>query len=80
MHTCQDKRASPKDSSLQASYGIDTIVGEFTAVYEDQLVIINDTDTWIGLLGLAFRSSDHTDFSTFSMMEQAYINNTPGTL
>lgn len=53
---------------------------DFTAVYEDQLIIINDKDTWIGFLGLSVRLSehalsDHTDFSTFSMMEQAYINN-----
>lgn len=48
-------------------------------MYEDQLIIINDKDTWVGLLGLAVSLSDHalsehTDFSTFSMMEQAYIN------
>ncbi|KAJ5590793.1 aspartic peptidase domain-containing protein [Penicillium hetheringtonii] len=76
----QDESTSSKNSSVKANYGTDTILVDFTAVYEDQLIIINDKDTWIGFLGLSVRLSehalsDHTDFSTFSMMEQAYINN-----
>ncbi|KAB8238760.1 pepsin-like aspartic protease [Aspergillus alliaceus] len=70
----QGQRPSSRDSSIQANYGTDTIVAYFTEIYENQLAVVNDTDTWIGLLGLAVGSSDHADLSTFSLMEQAYLN------
>ena len=58
------------------NYGTDSILVDWTEVCADPLVIVNETDTWVGLLGLAVDLGDHNDLSNLSLMEQALFNRT----
>ncbi|THC95062.1 hypothetical protein EYZ11_005457 [Aspergillus tanneri] len=68
------KHAASKDSSTQEYFGSDALylgVQEFT---EDPILIVNDTDTWVGSLGLAVDMGDRDGAFGFSVMETAFIN------
>ncbi|KAE8378073.1 aspartic peptidase domain-containing protein [Aspergillus bertholletiae] len=71
----QGVRPSSRDPSVKQYYGSDTIYVElFTPVTDQTIGILNDTDTWIGLLGLGVSQSRHTDHVGFNILENAYIN------
>ncbi|KAE8353845.1 aspartic peptidase domain-containing protein [Aspergillus coremiiformis] len=72
----QGQQPSSRDPSVQATYGSDTIYVDYIPVNESPVVISDDTDTWIGLLGLGVSRSGH-DIDTHinpSLMEIAYVN------
>ncbi|KAE8406208.1 aspartic peptidase domain-containing protein [Aspergillus pseudonomiae] len=70
----QDSHSGSGDPSIEAYYGNDTIWVDFRPVTEQRIEILNDTDTWIGVLGLGMGQSGHIDNLDLNLMETAYIN------
>ncbi|KAF7622427.1 aspartic peptidase domain-containing protein [Aspergillus flavus] len=70
----QGSHPGSRDPSIEAYSGNDTIYVDYRPVTEQTIGIINNTDTWVGLLGLGISQSGHNDYFSLNVMETAYIN------
>ncbi|KAE8142311.1 aspartic peptidase domain-containing protein [Aspergillus pseudotamarii] len=70
----QSSGPGSRDPATATYDGNETIYVDFRPATEQTIEIINDTDTWIGLLGLGIHQSGHIDNFGVNVMETAFIN------